>query len=195
MKKNDEPTNIKERRSRKFLTPDEVSKLLAAAKKNGRNPERDYCLLLLMARHGLRVSEACQLKLSDIDMEQKTVYVHRLKRGKHSTHPLYNGEPKALLDWFKIRRTMASSFDTVFLSEQRKPLNRATVFLIVRKVAKAAGLEDLRPGCHSFRHACGYSLANRGADTRLIQDYLGHQNIQHTVRYTQLAPNRFANLY
>jgi type 1 fimbriae regulatory protein FimB len=184
-----------EKRTREFLTPDEVNKLLAAAKKNGRNPERDFALLFLMARHGLRVSEACQLKMSDLDLEQKTIYVHRLKRGKSGVHPLYNGELKALSDWFKIRRTMASSFDNIFLSEQRKPLNRGTVFLIIRKVAAAAGLEDLQVHPHSLRHSAGYSLANRGADTRLIQDFLGHQNIQHTCRYTQLAPNRFANLY
>jgi len=187
---------MKRQRTREHLTPEEVQKLLAATKKDGlsRNPQRDHCLLFLMVRHGLRVSEACQLKLSDIDLDQKTIYVHRLKKGKHSTHPIYD-ELKSLRDWLKIRQRIVSEHDALFLSEQRKPLNRGTVFLIIRKVAKAAGLEDLQVHPHSLRHSAGYSLANRGADTRLIQDFLGHRNIQHTCRYTQLAPNRFANLY
>lgn len=149
-----------------------------------------------MVRHGLRVSEACRLKLSDIDLERKTIYIARLKNGKHSVHPIYNGgESKSLFEWMKIRKTIVSEHDNLFLSEQRTPLNRATVWLMMQKYAKAAGLDKLAIHPHMLRHACGYDLANRGNDTRLIQGFLGHQNIQHTVRYTELAPNRFANLY
>ena len=88
-----------------------------------------------------------------------------------------------------------SEYDNVFLSERRTPLSRATVWALIQKYGQAAGLDALKVHPHMLRHACGYDLANRGADTRLIQDYLGHQNIQHTVRYTQLAPNRFAHLF
>src|SRR5271166_1906002 len=96
--------NGRKTRSREHLTQDEVQKLLAAVKKDAssRNTERDYCLLLLMVRHGLRVSEACWLKLSDINMERRTIYVQRLKKGKPTVHPIYNGELKALQDWLKI---------------------------------------------------------------------------------------------
>jgi type 1 fimbriae regulatory protein FimB len=185
-------------RTREHLTPEEVDKLLAATKTKGlsRNPQRDHCLLFLMVRHGLRVSEACRLKLSDIDLERKTIYIARLKNGKHSVHPIYNGgESKSLFEWMKIRKTIVSEHDNLFLSEQRTPLNRATVWLMMQKYAKVAGLDKLAIHPHMLRHACGYDLANRGNDTRLIQGFLGHQNIQHTVRYTELAPNRFANLY
>jgi type 1 fimbriae regulatory protein FimB len=85
--------------------------------------------------------------------------------------------------------------DTLFVSERRRPLSRATVWLLVQKYAQAAGLDALSIHPHMLRHACGYNLANRGADTRLIQDYLGHRSIQSTVRYTALASNRFANLF
>src|SRR5260370_39838448 len=104
---------MKRERTREHLTPDEVQKLLAATKKEGlsRNPQRDHCLLFLMVRHGLRVSEACQLKLSDIDLDQKTIYVHRLKKGKHSTHPIYNGgELKSLCEWLKLRKAIVSDY-------------------------------------------------------------------------------------
>jgi site-specific recombinase XerD len=190
--------NRRKDRSREHLSPDEVQKLLAASKKKGlsRNPERDHCLLFLMVRHGLRVSEACQLKLSDVDLQQKTIYISRLKHGKPAVHPIYNGgELKSLHEWLKIRHTIESEHDNLFLSERRTPLSRATVWLLVQKYAQAAELHALAVHPHMLRHACGYDLANRGADTRLIQEYLGHQNIQHTVRYTELAPNRFAKLY
>ena len=190
-------------RSREYLTQDEVNKLLTASKDTTlpRNPERDYCLLLLIWRHGLRVSEACKLKLSDCDLKEKVLHVRRLKSGKSTTHPLYNGEVRAVRDWLAIRQTMSQktptlgSGDTLFISERRTPLSRATVWVLMQKYAKAAGLEELELHPHMLRHACGYDLAKRGADTRLIQDYLGHQNIQHTVRYTVLAPSRFAKLF
>jgi site-specific recombinase XerD len=190
--------NTRKDRGREYLSPDEVQKLLAASKKKelSRNPERDHCLLFLMVRHGLRVSEACQLKVSDVDLLQKTIYIRRLKQGKSTVHPIYNGgELKSLHEWMKIRATIESGCDNLFLSERRRPLSRVTVWLLIQKYARAAGLDALKLHPHMLRHACGYDLANRGADTRLIQDYLGHRNIQHTVRYTQLAPNRFANLY
>jgi len=192
------PSRARHERSREHLTPEEVAKLLTATRndKTSRNPERDYSLLFLMVRHGLRVSEACQLKLSDIDLVQKTIYVHRLKHGKPAVHPIYNGgELKALHAWLKIRNTIESDYDNVFLSERRTPLSRGTVWALLQKYATAAGLDSLKIHPHMLRHSCGYDLANRGADTRLIQGYLGHQNIQQTVRYTELAPNRFANLY
>jgi len=180
-------TTLRTRRERRreYLTQDEVNKLLAASKDAtlSRNPQRDHCLLFLMVRHGLRVSEACQLKLSDIDLEHRTIYVHRLKKGKPAVHPIYNGgELKSLHDWLKIRKTIVSPHDNLFLSEQRSPLSRATVWLMMQKYAKAAGLDNLAIHPHMLRHSCGFDLANRGNDTRLIQGYLGHQNIQHTVK-------------
>jgi type 1 fimbriae regulatory protein FimB len=190
--------NTRRERSREHLSPDEVQKLLAASKQKdlSRNPERDHCLLFLMVRHGLRVSEACQLKLSDVDLQQKTIYINRLKHGKPAVHPIYNGgELKSLHEWLKIRQSIQSESDNLFLSERRTPLSRVTVWLLIQKYAQAAGLVALKVHPHMLRHACGFDLANRGADTRLIQDYLGHTNIQHTVRYTELAPNRFNNLY
>ena len=85
--------------------------------------------------------------------------------------------------------------NTLFISERRRPLSRSNVSVMVNHCTEAAGLSDLHVHCHMLRHACGYDLANRGFDTRGIQGYLGHQNIQHTVRYTALSPNRFANYY
>jgi type 1 fimbriae regulatory protein FimB len=184
-------------RSRAYLTGEEVQKLLDASRtpKFSRNPSRDYCLLLLMFRHGLRVSEACRLKTTDIDLKEKRIHINRLKQGEQTRQPLYNGELGALNAWLKVRKEMQPHSNFLFISERRQPLSRFTVCGLINKYAAAAGLAELAVHPHMLRHACGYSLANRGTDTRLIQDYLGHKNIQHTVRYTRLAPSRFTNLW
>jgi site-specific recombinase XerD len=65
---------------------------------------------------------------------------------------------------------------------------------MVERAARAAGL-DMKIHPHTLRHRCGYKLANDGVDTRTIQNYLGHKSIQHTVRYTELAPTRFKSLF
>jgi type 1 fimbriae regulatory protein FimB len=83
---------------------------------------------------------------------------------------------------------------TFFVSEQPKPLHRSTVNLLLHKYSAAAAL-PLRAHPHILRHACGFALADQGADTRLIQDYLGHRNIQHTVKYTASNSARFQKLW
>lgn len=190
-------------RSREHLTQAEVAKLLNASrdKSLSRHPERDYCLFLLMVRHGLRVTEACRLKMSDVHLEEKELTVKRMKDGKDATHPLFIGEVKAIKDWKVKRQEMSldrlaiGAGDNLFISERRTPLSRSMVWLLMQRYAKAAGLEGLNIHPHMLRHACGFDLAHRGTDTRLIQGFLGHKNIQHTVRYTELDPERFKTVY
>ena len=82
----------------------------------------------------------------------------------------------------------------MFLSERRTPFSTAAFARMIERAAAAAGL-DIKAHPHMLRHACGYALANKGVDTRSLQAYLGHKNIQHTVRYTELAPDRFKNFW
>jgi type 1 fimbriae regulatory protein FimB len=91
-------------------------------------------------------------------------------------------------------RRMKPSGKSFFLSEQRKPLHRSTVNLAIRKYSEATALPFLAHP-QMLRHACGFALADQGAGTRLIQNYLGHRNIQHTVRYTAANPARFEELW
>lgn len=178
---------------RKHLTGHEVEKLLAATK-GARNESRDRCFLLLMFRHGLRVSEACGLVLSQVDTEGRVLHVARLKKGLSTTHPLRADELRAIKAWLADRAKMKPDTDAFFVSERRGPLSRKTAWLVVRRYGEAAGL-PLPAHPHMLRHACGFALADQGADTRLIQDYLGHRNIQHTVRYTAANPARFERLW
>lgn len=176
-----------------YLTGLEVGKLIAATR-GSRNEARDRCLLLLIFRHGLRVSEACLLKLDQVDTKGKVLHIARLKRGFSTTHPLRGDELKAICAWLKQRARMQPTGKTFFVSEQRKPLHRSTVNLILDTCSKTAALPfSAHP--HMLRHACGFALADQGADTRLIQDYLGHRNIQHTVRYTAANPARFEKVW
>ena len=180
-------------KSRKHLTFAEVNRLIAATK-GSRNEARDRCLLLLMFRHGLRVSEATGLILSQVDIESRVLHVQRLKKGLSTTHPLRNDEIKIIKTWLKDRAKMQPETDAFFVSERRGPMNRKTAWLAIRNYGERAGL-PLTAHPHMLRHACGFALADQGADTRLIQDYLGHRNIQHTVMYTAANPARFERLW
>ena len=180
--------------SRKHLTPLEVEKLLKAIKQYSRNPERDCCLVLMMFRHGLRVSEACSLKLHQVDIESRIVHVQRLKKGLHTTQPLRPEEVKAIKAWLKNRPKTPQDQDSFFISERGAGLSRITVWDMLKRMSAKAELSVIAHP-HMLRHACGYALADQGEDTRLIQDYLGHRNIQHTVQYTATNAARFERLW
>ena len=120
---------------RKHLVFAEVEKLLEATK-GSRNAARDRCLLLLMFRHGLRVSEACGLQLSQVDIESRVLHVARLKQGLSTTHPLRTEELRVIKTWLAERARMQPETDAFFISERRGSLSRKTVWLmIVRQVA------------------------------------------------------------
>jgi len=180
---------------RKHLTGREVERLIEATK-GSRHEIRDRCLLLLMFRHGLRVSEACRMKLDQVDSESGVLHVARLKGGLSTTHPLRGDELRAIGAWLKVRAKLKppETLRTFFINERRKPFYRSAVNYLLQRYSEAAAL-PLIAHPHMLRHACGFALADQGADTRLIQDYLGHRNIQHTVKYTATNPARFEKLW
>lgn len=189
--------NPRRKRSREYLKPSEVEALLSVAKTTSRNAQRDYVLLLLMYRHGLRVSEVTALRVADVDLESGTLYVRRLKSGESNLHPLHNGEGAAVRVWLLEREKMnvPETVQELFISERRQALSRRTVWVMIGQLAKAAGLEHLAIHPHMMRHACGFSLVNRSVDLRTIQSYLGHRAIASTTKYTALDGGRFAKLF
>ena len=177
-------------RNREYLSEKEVGAVVAAAATQGRHGLRDSTLILIAYRHGLRVAELVSLRWDQIDLAQGLVHVSRLKNGLASVHPLRGPELRALR---RLQREEASA-TYVFMSERKAPLTPHTVRKIVARAGRQAGLAfPIHP--HMLRHATGYKLANDGQDTRAIQQYLGHRNIQHTTRYTDLAPNRFQDFW
>ena len=179
-----------ETRTREHLTQKEVDAIIAAARKLGRHSHRDATLILLAYRHALRVGELVALRWEQIDLSQGFLHVVRTKNGTPSTHPLRGPEIRAL------RRLQREYADTsyVFVSERKGPLTTSSVRKIIARSGQKAGISfPVHP--HMLRHACGFKLANDGHDTRAIQHYLGHRNIQHTVKYTNLAANRFDSFW
>jgi site-specific recombinase XerD len=178
------------RRSREHLTPAEIDRLIAAARQLGRHGHRDATMILLAYRHGLRVSELIGLRREQVDLRQGLLHVRRRKNGLPSTHPLHGPELRALR---KLRR---DDRDTpyVFVSERQAPMTASTFHKLVARAGEAARLGmPIHP--HMLRHSTGFKLANDGQDTRAIQHYLGHRNIQHTVLYTRLAAHRFNDFW
>jgi site-specific recombinase XerD len=182
----------REQRLRDYLTRDEVTALLRAAKKSPRHRARNHAMILIAYRHGLRASELVNLRLSDLDLSTGTIYCRRAKGSRSSLHPMKRDEIRALQKLLSERKF--ESTDYAFQSERAEKMSRTAFWRIVSQAGDRAGL-PVKVYAHQLRHACGYYLANKGCDLRLIQDYLGHKQIQNTVRYTALNPARFAGLW
>ena len=145
---------------------------------------------LVTYRHGLRASEVCDLQWHQVELDQGRMHVRRAKNGTPSVHPIRGDEIRALR---KLRRESPNEA-YVFVTERGGPMSTIGFHHLIQRLGKAAKMPfPLHP--HMLRHACGYKLANDGHDTRALQHYLGHKNIQHTVRYTELSPDRFRDFW
>lgn len=192
-KKNKPPLKPKnkDQRTREYLTQQEVEKLRKAAKKFSRYGHRDDTLILLMFRHAFRVGEIAALRWDQVDLKKGLLHVSRTKNGTPSTHPLRGIELRALR---QLQREFRDDSAYVFVSQRGTPLTTRTIHAIVAQAGENAGFKfTIHP--HMLRHSTGFYLANNGHDTRAIQSYLGHANIMHTVKYTELAPNRFKDFW
>jgi type 1 fimbriae regulatory protein FimB/type 1 fimbriae regulatory protein FimE len=170
------------------LTEREVEKLIEAANGN-RYGARDSAIILIAFRHGLRASELCELQWSDVEFESATLHLRRAKGGQVGTHPLLGDELRKLR---ALKREARSPF--IFVSERGAPFSVAGLAKLIERAGIGANM-PFKVHLHMLRHACGFVLANRGTDTRTLQAYLGHRSIQSTVRYTELAPGRFKNIW
>jgi type 1 fimbriae regulatory protein FimB/type 1 fimbriae regulatory protein FimE len=175
---------------RRYLTQREIDRLMDCARKRGRYGPRDATMILVAYRHGLRASEVCDLQWQQIELSEGRLHVHRVKNGIPSVHPIRGDEMRALR---KLRRDYPRDAH-VFVSERGGPISPIGFHRLVQRLGKAAKMPfPIHP--HMLRHACGFKLANDGHDTRALQHYLGHKNIQHTVRYTELVSDRFKDFW
>ena len=161
-----------------------------AARRN-RWGHRDATMSLVAYRHGLRVAELVDLRWDQIDFASGALHVRRVKQGAPSTHPILGDELRAL-EAAQARAGAQVAF--VFTSERGAPFSTAGFARMVERAGVEAKLA-FKAHPHMLRHACGYALANKGHDTRALRAYLGHRNIQHTVRYTELSPTRFKDFW
>lgn len=174
-------------RSREYLTSAEVKRLRAGISKN-RYAVRDSLMILMSYKHGLRVSELVNLRWDAIDFHMGQIHVNRLKNGTESTHRLSSDELNLLR---RLRKLTDGPF--LFASERGEGLSRYAFNQMLATAGQKAGFVfKVHP--HMLRHAAGYELAKAKVPTRTIQAYLGHKNIQHTVKYTALDPGAFKGL-
>ena len=177
-------------RTREHLTEVEVDGLMAAARKN-RWGHRDASMILVAYRHGFRAAELVDLRWDQVEFASGALHVRRVKRGTPSTHPILGDELRALR---RLQREQQPASPFVFTSEREAPFSTAGFARMVERAGAEARL-GFKAHPHMLRHACGYALANKGHDTRALQAYLGHRNIQHTVRYAELSPTRFKDFW
>jgi type 1 fimbriae regulatory protein FimB/type 1 fimbriae regulatory protein FimE len=177
-------------RAREYLTDAEVDRLIKTAG-NNRHGHRDATMILVAYRHGLRVSELVALRWDAVDFTHGRLHVSRAKNGTPAVHPIAGRELRALR---RLKREQNPESPFLFTSERGAPLTSAGFRKLIARLGAAAKFKFLvHP--HQLRHACGFKLANDGTDTRTLQSYLGHRNIQHTVRYSELSSTRFRNLW
>jgi site-specific recombinase XerD len=189
--KRDQTTTVDEheRTHRDFLTESETIRLFTSARA-GRFGIRNYVMLLLAYRHGLRVSELTSIRIADIDLDAARIWVKRIKEGLSTTQPLQGDELRGLRAYLRTRK---DHLPWLFLSSQCGQMTRQNVNYLTKEAGARAGLGHVYP--HMLRHTCGHVLADKGTDTRLLQDWLGHRDIRHTAWYTRTSSKRFETIW
>jgi len=180
-------------RVHEHLTEDQMAKLLAALKQN-RHGHRDWLIGLLVYRHGLRVSEACDLRWDDLDLTKRTVIVRRLKGSPDSSHYLERDELAGIKLLRRQQEAEGIKSAYLFVNERGEPFRRMGIARMIERAGEAAKL-PFPVHVHMLRHSTGYALANRGMDTRRLQHFLGHASITNTVRYTAMSPEPFKDIW
>jgi type 1 fimbriae regulatory protein FimB/type 1 fimbriae regulatory protein FimE len=162
---------------------------MSVAWKSSRYGHREATMILIAYRHGLRASEVCDLQWHQIELAAGRLHVRRSKRGTSSVHPLQGDELRA--SGGRSENPGPALTCSCPNAVRRSP---KSFHALIQRLGERAGMPfAIHP--HMLRHGCGYELANKGHDTRALQAWLGHRNIQHTVRYTELAPDRFRDFW
>jgi len=178
------------RRSRDYVLPKEMDRVLKAVINTGRHGHRNYTLILLCYRHGLRVGEVAELRWRMVDLKKKVLRVTRLNNGIKSVQPLRKEELVALR---KLKRDYPGG-SYLFRAERGTKVTESSVRRIVARAGREANLGfHLHP--RMLRHGCGHALADAGHNMLAIQNYLGHRNIRHTLRYMELPPQPFKHFW
>jgi len=165
-----------------FLTRNELKTLLDRAK--GKSP-RDYCMILLAYRHGLRASEVCNITMDSVDLEGRNIRCERGKGSISNWQQLLKDEVTAIKTW--LRRRPKSDCPFMFLSRKGGAVSRSQFFRIFKALAEGSGLPASKCHPHVLKHSLGSHLANSSMPVQVIQQRLGHRNIQNTMVYTQMA--------
>jgi integrase len=172
-----------------FLTPDEILIALKAARERS---TRDWAMILLAYRHGLRASEVCGLKLADIDLKASSISIRRLKGSLLTVQPLYPHRGQPLLDelcslraWLRERQFDGS--DYLFTSQKGGKLDRTQFFRVFRAVAESTGLPGEKRHPHILKHSLASHLVAGNVNLALVRQALGHKSIGSTMQYVGVS--------
>ena len=179
---------VQHRGEREYLTPEELKRFIRAAKLKG---PREHAMFLFAVAHGARAQEICNLKFSDIQLDQSRVFVDRVKNSEESLQHFLQvpgnslfDERKAFEKWFSVRK-VNNPEDHVFNSRQSEKLSRVTVFNVFREICEAAGIPKSKAHPHCAKHTLAQLLMASGANAFTIQKALGHRSISSTLQYTK----------
>ena len=177
-----------------ILSPQEMLSLLKAARKRS---TRDWAMILLAYRHGLRASEVCGIKLADIDLKTSSISIRRLKGSLHTIQPLYQHRGQPLLDetaalraWLRKRQEDGS--DYLFTSQKGGKLDRTQFFRNFQTVAESAGLPVEKRHPHVLKHSLASHLVAGNANLALVRQALGHRSINSTMQYIGTSDSQAA---
>jgi site-specific recombinase XerD len=171
------------------LTPDEVLAVLKAARSRS---ARDWAMVLLGYRHGLRASEICSLKLTDVDLKSDSISIRRLKGSLDTVQPIYRHKGQPLLDeeralraWRRERESDGSDF--LFTSQKGGRLHRSQFFRIFQACAEDAGLPPEKQHPHALKHSLASHLVAGNVNLALVKRCLGHKAIGSTMKYVAVS--------
>jgi type 1 fimbriae regulatory protein FimB len=167
---------------KQFLTPEELTRLLAVIK-----DQHDKPLFLLAYRHGLRASEIGLLQRPDVDLKQGRITIHRLKGSLSGIYPLQPDVIKLLRAYLRAR-TDASPY--LFISNRGVPIDRRTLWCAMQTSGEQAGLPPEKRTFHHLKHSIATHLLDARGELRFVQDWVGHTNVQHPTKYAQLTNPR-----
>jgi integrase len=164
---------------------EQLERFLQAAKEYG---PREHAMFLFAVAHGARISEVCNLRISDIDFKNEQIHIARLKGSLDSTQSLLRVKGNALFNeaaafktWLRVREADADSF--VFNSQKSTRLDRVSAYRLFKKIAKAAGLPETLQNPHTLKHTAAMRLVHGGANAFLIRQALGHRSFNSTLAY------------
>jgi len=162
-----------------FLTQEETKRLFAAIP-----TKRDRALFLTAYRHGLRASEIGMLQRTDVDLKRGRITIQRLKGSLSGIQPMQPDEQKIIRSYLASRKDESPY---LFVSNRNVPIDRRTLWVLMRDYAEAAAIPASKRKFHALKHSIATHLLDAGADLSFVKDWLGHANIQNTTIYAQLT--------
>ena len=176
----------------KFLTEDEMNRLLAAPDIATEQGIRDRAMLELMYAAGLRVSELTSLKQTDLDILSGLVVCHG-KGSKERRVPIGKSAIHWVQQYTAVKAAYGKPTSPFFFLNRGKPLSRQLAWALIKRYASQANIKDVSP--HTLRHSFATHLIQRGADSRSVQALLGHSDISTTQIYTHITDRHLRSAY